>query len=304
MANPQLKLTVLLKSGKSQWFRKKLEWIFLAEAVNGRQKYRVGCCIPMDHLFHSQLPIYPAISCISISCIRWQLCDKGSYTSEIRRFGLDLLWQKWDQNLFSSFSTLETCQYLLDLCLDGDWPGRAGFKKKIKPIRSISRKKKQLFYLLIHTRTPHFSFTEKPKEVIFHSGQNCRNDMKSAFPKDFSQRQMHLESQWQQRAGVLCSPHAPEEEGLHQPWITSEQAMSSCYFQIRVICLSISLSNGAAAHGQDMSALTVQNSLAKAVFDCSITIHFTIRLQNPCGWETQKRIKRASLCEISSKSLK
>lgn len=120
---------------------------------------------------NSQLQISPAISCISISCIsRWQLCDKGSYTSEIR-FGLDLLWQKWDQNLVSSFCTLETCQCLLDLCLDGDWPGRAGFKKKIKTIRSVSRKKKTTLLLADpYKKNPIFSFTEKPKEVIFHSG--------------------------------------------------------------------------------------------------------------------------------------
>lgn len=239
----------------------------------------------------------PCYSCMSISCIsRWQLRDKGSYTSGIRRFGLELLWQKWDQNLVSSFYTLNTCQCLLDLCLDGDWPGRAGIKKEIKPIRSVSRKKKQLFYLLIHTKNPHFSFTEKPKEVIFHSGRNCRNDMKSAFPKDFSQRQMHLESQWWQRAGVLCSPRAPEEDGLDQSWITSEQATFSCYIQVRVICLSISVSNGAAAHRQDTAALTMQNSLAIAGFDCSIIIHSTLRLQNPWGWEAQERELKEPFC--------
>lgn len=42
---------VLLKSGKSQWFRIELEQICLAEAVNERQKYPVGCCSPMDHQF-------------------------------------------------------------------------------------------------------------------------------------------------------------------------------------------------------------------------------------------------------------
>lgn len=41
-------------------------------------------------------------------------------------------------------------------------------------------------------RKTHFSFKEKPKEVICHSGRNCRNNMKGAFSKDFSPRQMHL----------------------------------------------------------------------------------------------------------------
>lgn len=135
---------------------------------------------------NSQLQISPAISCIPISCIsRWQLCDKGSYTSEIR-FGLDLLWQKWDQNLVSSFYTLETCQCLLDLCLDGDWPGRAGFKKKIKPIRSVSRKKKTTLLLADPYKKPPIFLSQKnPRKWFFILGETAEPTWKVLFPRIF-----------------------------------------------------------------------------------------------------------------------
>lgn len=123
---------------------------------------------------------------MSISCIsRWQLRDKGSYSSGIRRFGLDLLWQKWDQNLVSSFYILDTCQCLLDLCLEGDWPGRAGIKKEIKPIRSVSRKKKQLFYLLIHTKNPIFLSQKNPRKWFFILGETAETTWKVLFPRIF-----------------------------------------------------------------------------------------------------------------------
>lgn len=99
---------------------------------------------------------------------------------------------------------------------------------------------------------------------------------------------------------VLCSPHAPEEDGVYQSWITKEQTMSSCCIQIRAICLSISLINGAAAHHRD-TKFTGSSS-----FYCSIIILFTISLQNPCGCKShmaerlRERIKGAFLWERSS----
>lgn len=141
----------------------------------------------MDHFFQESAETLNCRSSLfsPVSPFLVSAGDKGSYTSEIRRFGLDLLWQKWDLNLVSPFYASDTCQCLLELCLDGDWPGRAGFKKEIKPILSVSRKKKQLFYLLIHTKNPHFSFTEKPKEVIFHSGRSCRMKREKRFFQGF-----------------------------------------------------------------------------------------------------------------------
>lgn len=100
----------------------------------------------------------------------------------------------------------------------------------------------------------------------------------------------------------LCAVQSSCSRGgwVYQSWITKEQTISSCYIQIREICLSIRLINGAAAHHRD-TKFTGNSS-----FYCSIIILFTISLQNPCGCKShmaerlRERIKGAFLWERSS----
>lgn len=139
-------------------------------------------------------------------------------------------------------------------------PGwRLGLKKEIKPILSVGRKKNQLFYLLIHTEKP-FSFKEKPKEVICHSGRNCRNNMKSAFPKDFSPRQMHLAFQWQQRAVCCAVLMLQRRMGCISPELQKNKPCPPAAFRSGwSVCPSVSSM-------VLLPIIGIQNSLAVAVF--------------------------------------
>lgn len=124
--------------------------------------------------------------------------------------------------------------FLLGLCLGGDWP-RTGFNKWIKPIIYVCR-------TCLPIQKSQFLFHNRTKEVIFILDKTTEMTLKVHSSKDFFPRQKYLTSWWQ-KDGLLCSPCAPEKDRVNLFWIKKDQAMSSCYIHIRVITLSISLSN-------------------------------------------------------------
>lgn len=248
---------------------------------------------------NSQLQIFPFFSCIYISCIAG---DKGSYTSEIRRFGLDLLWQKWDPNLVSPFYASDTCQHLLELCLDGDWPGRAGFKKEIKPILSVSRKKKQLFYLLIHTKNPIF-LSQKTQGSDFSFWAKLQNETwKAFFPRIFLRGR--------------CTLHPNDDRGLVScavPVLHRRMGCISPELQVNKPCLPATFRSGWSVCPSVSAVLLLPMVRICQHFHVKFTGNSSFWLfhyNSLSGCKThvaerlRERIKGAFLCEISRKSLK
>lgn len=149
------------------------------------------------------------------------------------RFTLAKIWLKF-VTLFLCLRCVISC-FFLGLCLGGDWP-RTGFNKWIKPIIYVCGT------CLPIQKSP-FLFHNRTKEVIFILDKTTEMTLKVHSSKDFFLRQKYFTSFTWQRAGLLCSPCAPEEDRVNIFWIKNEQAMSYCYIHIRVITLSISLSN-------------------------------------------------------------
>lgn len=254
---------------------------------------------------NSQLQISPAISFISISCIsRWRVHDKGSYTTEIRRFGLDFLWQKWDQNLVSSFYTLGTCLCLLDLRLDGDWPGGAGFKKEIKPIVSVSRKKKQLFYLLIHTKKkPIFLSQKNPRKWFFILGETAETTRKVLFPRIFLQGR--------------CTSHPNDHRGLvccAAPVLQRRIGCISPELQVNNVLMLRSDHGDQSSHQSQQwcccpSSGYISTCHGKFTGNSSFWLfyyHYFHYQAEKLMWlrDSERKLKESFLCEISSKFLK
>lgn len=131
---------------------------------------------------NSQLQIFPVMSRISVSCIsRWQ----GQLHFWNQEIWVRFTMAKVGSEFGFSFLCLRHVSVFVRALPRWRLARESGFKKEIKPILSVSRKKKQLFYLLIHTKNPPFFFHRKPKEVIFHSGRSCRMKREKRFFQGF-----------------------------------------------------------------------------------------------------------------------